>query len=153
MNQTTIEIAIIGGGVTGSSIAYHLAKQGRQVLVIERSTEIASTPAASWASAGGVRRQGRHPAEAKLAIEAIERWRTLEQELEADLGYRRGGNLLLAESDVEANYLSKFVDQQHEMGFANVQFVDRKEALSIVPELNERVVAGSYSSDDGQADP
>src|SRR6266571_7191757 len=152
MSAANTDILIVGGGVIGNSIAYHLANQGQQVLVVERS-EVADSPAASWASAGGVRRQGRDAAEAKLAIEAIQRWKTLEQELEADLGYRRGGNLLLAESDVEANYLSKFVDQQHEMGFANVQFVDRKEALSIVPELNDRVVAGSYSPDDGQADP
>src|SRR6266849_2296795 len=116
MATTHIEIAIIGGGVIGNSIAYHLARQGRQVLVIERSS-IASTPAASWASAGGVRQQGRHPAEAKLAIEAIERWKMLERELEADLQYRRGGNLLLAESDAEAEQLAAFVQQQHPMGF------------------------------------
>ena len=152
MKATSTDILIVGGGVIGNSIAYHLARQGRQVLVIDRSN-IADSPSASWASAGGVRRQGRHPAEAKLAIEAIQRWKTLEQELEADLGYRRGGNLLLAESDIEINHLYKFVDQQHEMGFTDVQFVDRKEALSIVPGLNERVVAGSYSPDDGQADP
>jgi len=152
MNGTNTDILIVGGGVIGSSIAYHLARQGRQVLVIDRSN-IADSPSASWASAGGVRRQGRHPAEAKLAIEAIQRWKTLEQELEADIGYRRGGNLLLAESDIEINHIHTFVNQQHEMGFIDVQIVDRKEALSIVPGLNERVVAGSYSPDDGQADP
>src|SRR5437667_2000075 len=152
INENSIEILIIGGGVIGSSIAYHLARQGRQVLVVERS-EVAVTPAASWASAGGVRRQGRHPAEAKLAIEAIERWKTLEQELEADLHYRRGGNLLLAESYAQAEQLSKFVDHQHELGFADVRLVDRDEALSLVPGLNDRVVTGSYSPSDGQADP
>src|SRR5437660_4751831 len=100
-NENSVEILIIGSGVIGSSIAYHLARQGQQVLVVERS-EVASAPAASWASAGGVRRQGRHPAEARLAIEAIERWKTLAEELQADLHYRGGGNFLLAESDVEA---------------------------------------------------
>jgi sarcosine oxidase subunit beta len=152
MNVTNTDILIVGGGVIGNSIAYHLARQGHQVLVIDRSN-IAESPSASWASAGGVRRQGRHPAEARLASEAIQRWKTLEKELEADVGYRRGGNLLLAESDIELNYLYKFVDKQHEMGFKDVQIVDRKEALSIVPGLNEKVVAGSYSPDDGKADP
>src|SRR5437660_778489 len=112
MSATSTDILIIGGGVIGSSISYYLARQGRQVLVIDRSN-IADSPAASWASAGGVRRQGRHPAEAKLASEAIQLWKTLEQELEAEVGYRQGGNLLLAENDSEVNFLSKFVDQQH----------------------------------------
>jgi len=100
-----------------------------------------------------VRRQGRHPAEARLAVEAIERWRTLEQELEADLHYRRGGNLLLAESDAEAQQLVTFVRQQREHGFADVQLIDRQEALALVPGLNAQVIAGSYSPGDGQADP
>lgn len=152
MKATSTDILIIGGGVIGNSIAYYLARQGRQVLVIER-TQIADSPAASWASAGGVRRQGRDRAEAKLASEAIQHWKTLEQELETEIGYRQDGNLLLAENDIDVNFLSKFVDQQHEMGFADIKFVDRAEALSIVPGLNDRVLAGSYSPNDGQADP
>src|SRR5690348_13140805 len=152
MKAENTDILIIGGGVIGNSIAYHLARQGRQVLVIDRS-QIADSPSASWASAGGVRRQGRHPAEAKLASEAITRWKSLELELEADLGYRQGGNLLLAESDNEANKLASFVHQQHKMGFTDVKLIDRKEAYVMVPGLNERVVAGSYSPEDGQADP
>lgn len=151
MNQTT-EVLVIGGGVIGNSIAYHLVRQGRQVLVVERS-EIATAPAASWASAGGVRRQGRHPAEARLASEAIERWPTLEHELEADLHYHRGGNLLLAETEHEAELLVTFVQRQQEMGFADVRLIARQEVHELVPGLNERVLAGSYSPKDGQADP
>jgi len=152
MGTAHFDVAVIGGGVTGNSIAYSLARQGRQVVVIERSG-IASEPAASWASAGGVRRQGRHPAEARLAIEAIERWKTLEQELEADLHYRQGGQLLLAENDAEAEELITFVQRQQAMGFTDVRLVDRQEVHRLVPGLSERVVAGSYSPSDGQADP
>ena len=152
MGITTTEVLIIGSGVIGSSIAYHLARQGRQVLVVERS-KVASKPAASWASAGGVRRQGRHHAEAQLAIEAIARWPTLEQELEADLHYRRGGNLLLAENNAEAEQLDTFVQHQHELGFTDVELLDRQQVHDLVPGLHERVIAGSYSPADGQADP
>src|SRR5260221_10725371 len=108
MNATNTDIVIVGGGVIGNSTAYHLARRRRQGLVVERSG-VAVSPAASWASAGGVRRQGRHPAEAMLAIEAIERWRILEQELQADLHYRQGGDPLLAQSDTQANKLTEFV--------------------------------------------
>jgi len=152
LGTTTVEILVIGGGVIGSSIAYHLARQGRQVLVVERS-RVASRPAASWASAGGVRRQGRHIAEARLAIEAIARWPTLEQELDADLRYRQGGNLLLAESDTEADQLVHFVRHQHEIGFSDVQLLDRQQVHDLVPGLHAGVTAGSFSPADGQADP
>ena len=133
MPATHTEIAIIGGGVIGNSIA--------------------SEPAASWASAGGVRRQGRHPAEAQLASEAIQRWHTLSEELEADLHYRQGGQLLLAENDSGAVQIATYVQQQQNMGFADVQLLNRAEALELVPGLNLQVVAGSYSPADGQASP
>jgi len=152
MPTTHTGIAIIGGGVIGNSIAYHLARQGQRVLVIERS-DIASEPAASWASAGGVRRQGRHPAEAQLASEAIQRWPTLSEELAADLHYRQGGQLLLAENESEAAQLATYVQQQRALGFSNVQLVNRAEVRQLVPSINEQVIAGSYSPTDGQASP
>ncbi len=152
MGSGNYEVVIVGGGVIGSAIAYHVARQGRSVLVVERATP-AAEPAASWASAGGVRRQGRHPAEAALAVEAIARWRTLEEELDADLHYRRAGNLKLAEDDAEADRLAAYVHEQVANGFADVRLVDRAEALAIVPGLNDRVVAGSYAPSDGHANP
>ncbi len=154
MSYTTasVEVLVIGGGVTGSSIAYHVAQQGRNVLVVERN-EIAVEPAASWASAGGVRPQGLEPAEAALACAALARWPTMPEELEADLQYRQGGHLLLAENDVEAEQLHTFVKRQHELGLVDVTFVDRKAAFHLVPGLGEQVVAGSFSSASGQADP
>lgn len=152
MNNKPVDVLIIGGGVNGSSIAYHLARLGQSVTVVEQA-QPATEPAASWASAGGVRRQGRHPAEAALASEAIERWRTLEEELEADLRYRREGNLKVAETDEEAERIAKFVEEQHANGFADVRLIDGAEARELVPVLNDRVVAGSYSPEDGHADP
>lgn len=152
MPTESTDVLVIGGGVNGSSIAYHLARQGRKVTVLERA-EPGVEPSASWASAGGVRRQGRDIAEAALASEAIERWRTLEDELGAELSYRRDGNLKLAESDEEAELIAAFVREQNANGFTDVRFVDRAEALDIVPGLNERVTAGSYSGEDGHANP
>ncbi len=154
MSQTaeSVEVLVIGGGVIGSSIAYHVARQGRKVLVVERQ-KVAVEPAASWASAGGVRLWEQDQAEAALARAAIERWPSLAEELEADLHYRQGGNLLLAENEDEAEHLQTFVQRQHELGFADVSFVDRKAVFSLVPGLGEQVVAGSFSTASGQADP
>ena len=152
MTGKSIDVLIIGGGVNGSSIAFHLAREGKAVTVVDRWRP-ATEPAASWASAGGVRRQGRHPAEAALASEAIERWRNLEEELGADVRYRREGNLKVAETDAEAEQIKAFVETQHANGFTDVRLVDAQEAREIVPVVNERVVAGSYSPEDGHADP
>jgi sarcosine oxidase subunit beta len=146
------DILIIGGGVTGSSIAYHLARAGHSVTVVERGAP-AETPAASWASAGGVRRQGRDPAEAALAIAAIARWPSLEDELGADLHYSQGGQLLLAESEGEVERLREFVAEQRRMGFNDVRLVDGAELRGLAPALAPQVLAGSYSPADGQADP
>jgi sarcosine oxidase subunit beta len=150
--NSNFDVLIIGAGVIGSSIAYHLAGQGVRLLVIERA-HIAENPAASWASAGGVRRQGRHHAEARLAGEAIARWLSLADELEDDLHYRRGGNLLLAESEEEAQQLVHFVQRQHELGFTDVRLLDREETIHVQPGLADHIIAASYSPDDGQADP
>ncbi|HEX7736139.1 MAG TPA: FAD-binding oxidoreductase [Ktedonobacteraceae bacterium] len=152
MGSISSDFLIIGAGVIGSSLAYHLARMGQQVLVLERR-EVASSPVASWASAGGVRRQGRHPAEALLATEAIARWPTLSEELDADLHYRQGGNLLLAETDEEAARLQAFVNDQQAMGFSDIRLLDRQATHEIAPALHPRVVAASYSPADGQADP
>ncbi len=152
MGQESFDVIVVGGGVIGSSIAYHATLQGLRVLVIERA-ESAVEPAASWASAGGVRRQGRHSAEAQLASSAIARWPGLEQELEGDMHYRQGGNLLLAENDAEAVSLRDFVHQQRENGFSDVVLLDRQQVRTFVPDIAEHIVAGSYGSSDGQADP
>jgi sarcosine oxidase, subunit beta len=147
-----VEVVVVGSGVVGSSIAYHLARQGRRVLVVERSRP-AVEPAASWASAGGVRRQGRDPAEALLAIESIARWPSLSEELEADLGYQQGGNLYVGEGDAEAEIVAEFVQRQLANGFSDVRLLNAREVHEVAPALSQTVTAASYSPQDGQADP
>jgi sarcosine oxidase subunit beta len=152
MPEQSSEIVIVGGGVIGSALAYHLALDGRAPLVIDRAAP-ATAPAASWASAGGVRRQGRDPAEAALASAAIARWPSLAQELAADLYYRQGGQLLVAETEAEAERLAGFVAEQQAMGFGDVRLVAGAELREIAPALAPQVLAGSFSPADGQADP
>ncbi len=149
---TSVEVLVIGGGVIGSSIAYHVARQGRAVLVVERG-EVAQEPAASWASAGGIRLWEQDPPEAPLALAARTRWPALAEELESETGYQREGHLMLAENDAEAEQLRTLVQRQRALGFADLSFVDRREAFSIAPGLGEQVVAGIYSPSSGHADP
>ncbi len=147
----SVEVLVIGGGVIGNSIAYHVAQQRRTVLVVERG-ELAREPAASWASAGGIRLWEQDPPEAPLALAALARWPVLADELDADLGYQQGGHLMLAENEAEAEQLQALAQRQRALGFADLSFVDRQEALNIVPGLGEQVVAGIYSPSSGHAD-
>src|SRR3954462_9990823 len=108
-----VDVAVIGGGVEGCSIAWHLARAGVSVTLLER-WQIAS--AASGASAGGVRHQGRDLREFPLAFRAIDRWRTLEAELGTDLSYRRGGHLTTIEHEDDLPALITSTELQAALG-------------------------------------
>jgi alkanesulfonate monooxygenase SsuD/methylene tetrahydromethanopterin reductase-like flavin-dependent oxidoreductase (luciferase family) len=99
-STSVLDVVIVGGGVIGSSIAYHMARSGARVRVYEQASP-AVAPSASWASAGGVRQQGRDPREWPLTIEAARRWPSLEEELGAPTGFVRGGHLHLVEAEAD----------------------------------------------------
>jgi sarcosine oxidase subunit beta len=143
------EVVVVGGGAEGCSIAYHLAMEGVRVTLVER-WEIGA--AASGASAGGVRQQGRDLREFPLAFRAIERWRTLETELAADLGYRRGGHLTTIEDIADLPALADSIAAQAATGL-EIRLVQGDELRSIVPGIGSTVIAGAYTPNDGHANP
>lgn len=143
----TGEIAIIGGGVMGTSIAYHLAKRGARVTLIERDQLAAQ---ASGASAGGVRQNGRDPRELPLAMAAIKRWHTLEDELEADIEFRMGGQMLVTESAEGIPTIQQFIEDQRSRGLA-LEYVEGPRLRELAPGLSPNIIAGLYTADDGQA--
>ena len=88
---------IVGGGVIGSSVAYHLAVLGiTDVLVLERHRIASGT---SWHAAGLVARvRGSHPM-TELATYGVDRYRGLAEETGVDVHFRPTGSLTLAEND------------------------------------------------------
>lgn len=143
----TGEIAIIGGGVMGTSIAYHLARRGARVTLIERDQLAAQ---ASGASAGGVRQNGRDPRELPLAMAAIKRWHTLEDELEADVEFRMGGQMLVTESEDGIPVIKQFIEDQRARGLT-LEYVEDPRLHELSPGLSPSIVGGLYTADDGQA--
>lgn len=143
------EVLVVGGGVIGSSIAYHLARSGVRTTLVEKN-DIAC--AASGASAGGVRQQGRDPRELPLSMRATVRWATLEEELEADIHYRRGGHLTLAETVTERDALAVSVERQRADGL-DLVLVEGDDLRELAPAVAPHVIAGSYSREDGHANP
>ncbi|MGD0975967.1 MAG: FAD-binding oxidoreductase [Candidatus Korobacteraceae bacterium] len=145
----TTDIIIIGGGVVGSSCAYNLARSGLSVTLLEKN-EIAS--GASGGSAGGVRQQNRAAPELPLAMAANTMWKALEQELEADLEYRRGGHINLAEHEQQLASLDASVERQKAAGL-DIRMIYGSELRDLVPAAGSQMVAGSYTPGDGFANP
>ena len=148
-NAAGAEVVVIGGGVEGCSIAWHLAKTGARVTLLER-WEIAS--AASGASAGGVRHQGRDPREFPLAFRAIERWKSLEVELGADLSYRRQGHLTTIEHEEDLPGLVESTEAQIARGL-DIRVIFPDELRSLSPSISRTVIAAAFSPNDGHANP
>lgn len=143
------EVVIIGGGIAGCSIAYHLARAGRQVVLMEK--EVIGYME-SGRNAGGVRQQGRDLRELPMAMKCIKMWQSLDEELECDTEYRRGGNLIVAMTDEEARDLEPIVARQRAAGL-ELSLLSGKEAREVCPTLSDCVVAASYCPTDGKANP
>lgn len=147
---TSDRVIIIGGGITGAAAAFELARSGTNVTVLERST-LASM--GSGRTLAGVRQSGRHPAELPLAMSAVKRWQTLGEELGADLEYRQGGNLRLAEDEADVGKLKELV-WDHQRDGLEIEFIDGNPAVrEIAPALSEHILAAAYCPSDGHANP
>jgi sarcosine oxidase subunit beta len=140
---------IIGGGVMGCSIAYNLAREGLKPVVIEKS-DIGGE--ASGANGGGVRQSARNLKEMPLAIESIQIYGQLHEELGMDLEYVREGNLRLCTSEEELDTMRKSVENQKEANL-ELEMLDRKQVLNINPHIGDKVIGASYCPTDGHVNP
>jgi sarcosine oxidase subunit beta len=143
------DVAIIGGGVIGTSIAWHLARRGVNVTLIEQRG-IAS--AASGSSAGGVRQQGRDLREMPLAIASIARWENLSAELEADIQYLRHGHVQVTEQESDLGPMRDAIERQRACGL-DIRLIEGDDLREVVPGITPHALAGTYTSNDGHANP
>src|ERR1700689_1664675 len=100
----TAEVVIIGGGIVGSSIAYHLTVAGcKDVLVIERET--AQGKGSTGKSMGGVRAQFSTPVNIQIALSPIPFYASFDERLGYAAGYRPQGYLFCATEEKHLTYL------------------------------------------------
>jgi sarcosine oxidase subunit beta len=147
----SFDVCIIGGGVLGAAVAYHAAAAGASVCLLDQASG-PEPPTASWASAGGVRRQNRDPSQWGLSMEAAGRWPGLAAELEAATGFIASGHLHVAESPTELAELAARV-RAEQAGGVDVELLDAAAAARIAPGLAETVLGAAFTAGDGQADP
>ncbi len=143
------DVAIVGGGIAGCASAYYLAKTGLAVTLLEKGEIAGEQSGRNW---GFVRQQMRDPLEIPLMMECNRLWQGLEAELGADIEWRQGGNLYLAENDVEMARYEAWLE--HAQVFQlDSRKVSGREAAELLPGMTRDWAGGLYMPSDGQADP
>jgi sarcosine oxidase subunit beta len=151
MRRITADFIVIGGGIAGSSIAYRLAQKGQSVILLEKGRV---GEEASGRNAGGVRQTGRDPAELPLAMEAIKLWADMKDELDCDVGYRRGGNLYYAHTEEKLEAMRPVALRENKIGL-DTEILSPEDARKLAPILSEDVelYGAKHCPSDGTANP
>lgn len=149
----TADAVIIGGGIVGSSVAYHLTEDDRRdVLIIDREERQGLGSTAK--SMGGVRSQFATEINIKMSLYSIDIFSRFEEITGHTSGYKAHGYLFVATSPAHLDYLKTNLRRQLAAGLTNVEIVTREDILRIVPQLvTDDVVGGSYCPTDGFVDP
>jgi len=149
----TAEIVIIGGGIVGASIAYHLTAAGcKDVLVLERET--AQGKGSTGKSMGGVRAQFATPVNITMSRYSIPFYASFEERLGHPSGYRPQGYLFCATNEKHLAYLRDNHAKQLEAGLKNAEIVTAEYIQRKFPQLRaDDIIGGSFCPTDGFVDP
>jgi sarcosine oxidase subunit beta len=150
MKSLSADIVIIGAGVIGASIAFHLTCCGVKPLVLERNDPAAGS---SGACDGLVFMQSKKPGlHLQLALASRGRFNALSEMLGREIEFRNSGGLLIIESEEELAAMQHSVKAWTQGGL-DVELIDGAEARRREPCLSEKVGAATYSALDAQVNP
>ena len=157
MSAAECDVAVIGGGLVGASIAWGLARLGQRVAVLDEG-DIAYRAsrgnfALVWVQSKGMGM----PAYAAWTVRSAKTWADLAAELRRqtglDVSHQRPGGFHLALSEAElearANLLNR-LHNQPEMQSYRYEILGREQVRAMLPQIGPEVVGGSYCPLDGQ---
>lgn len=111
-----MDVAVIGGGVVGASIAAHLARDGVDVTVFERNGSCCGETTSR--ASGGFRQLFASPVNVELSAYSVEQFRRFEEEWGADPGLEENGYLFLVENEEDVALFERAAAIQRSMGVA-----------------------------------
>ncbi len=149
----TADVVIIGGGIVGASVAWHLTEAGcHNVLVVERESH--QGKGSTGKSMGGVRAQFATKPNIQMSLYSIPFYAAFEERLGHPSGYRAQGYLFVATSPKHLEYLEMNQKLQKELGLKHARMISCADVVSMVPQLRcDDVLGGSFCPTDGFVDP
>jgi len=160
--ERILDTLVVGGGLLGCAVAYYLAREGLDVLLVEKEQ---LNRQASGQNAGSLHFQleyrmiengvaaAQKAAEAlPLHLDAQQRWMALSGELGADLGIAQHGGLMVAEDAAQVAVLERKIALERSFGL-DVTLLDQAELRRRAPYLGPAVVAAAFCAGEGKADP
>jgi sarcosine oxidase, subunit beta len=141
------EVVVIGAGIMGLSVAFHLAELGvTDVTVVDKGYLCGG---ASGRNGGGVRAQWSSEDNVRLMLESIQMCREFASKMKINVWFRQGGYLFLARTPALLSQLEKSVALQNDCGLPT-RMMDARDAKRLVPELDASgILAASYNPNDG----
>lgn len=147
----TADVVIIGGGIVGTSTAFHLAKQGQKNVVLCERDLIAQ--ASTGLCVGGIRQQFSHPANILLSQEVVRLFERFEEEFGVDIQFRQAGYIFLAQNRDTWDDVKVSVQIQHKHSVP-VELLSPEEIKSRWSYLEVKdLKGGTFCPEDGYADP
>ncbi len=149
--KTQARVVVVGGGVVGASVLYHLAKAGwTDVMLLERRE---LTAGSTWHSAGGMHTLNGDPNVAKLQQYTIGLYRQLEEESGIDASMHITGGVMLADTPERMDWLKMSHARGRYLGM-ETELISVAEAKEMMPLLDERYFVGAmWDANEGHLDP
>lgn len=143
------KIIVIGGGINGTSIAFHLAQEGAQVILLEKN-EIAGGP--SGVSSAIVRQHYSNPVTAKMALDSLHFWQNFENITGGEKVFTQTGFLIgVRPKDIQG--LKSNIKLQQAIGI-NTTFVSTEELKELEPFIDLTGLGGAaYEPESGYCNP
>jgi len=150
MKQHT-RVVVIGGGVVGASVLYHLTKAGWTDVVLLERREL--TAGSTWHAAGGMHTLNGDPNVARLQQYTIQLYEEIQRVSEQDCSIHLPGGLMLADTEVRMDFLRMAVARGRYLGM-DLHLISASEARDLFPLLDPKYFVGAlYDTVEGHVDP